>query len=69
MSKLPEKLEFKDIFIENGKQKYLDEHTRKINEIISYLDETAKEKECEHKDTNWNSTFQILRCKDCGKAL
>lgn len=67
MSKLPSE-RIGEIISEKYNPDFATERDR-INAIIAYLDETAKEKECEHKDTNWNSTFQILRCKDCGKAL
>jgi len=50
MSKLPSE-RIGEIISEKYNPDFATERDR-INAIIAYLDETAKEKECEHKDTH-----------------
>jgi hypothetical protein len=63
MSKLPSE-RIGEIISEKYNPDFATERDR-INAIIAYLDETAKEKECEHSRNNFKVIGGKKYCLDC----
>jgi hypothetical protein len=69
MSKLPSE-RINEIYVEMAKEKGLNPSSAKANPLINlaiimYLDETAKEKECEHSRNNFKVIGGKKYCLDC----